>query len=94
MEDLALGFAVALSPINLAYCFAGVFLGTFIGVLPGVGASAAVALLLPFSFYLGPTTALVFLAGIYYGAEYGGSTASILLNLPGTASNAVTCIDG
>lgn len=72
----------------------GVFLGTFVGVLPGIGASAAVSMLLPISFYLDPTTALIMLSGVYYGAEYGGATASILLNLPGTSSNAVTCIDG
>jgi putative tricarboxylic transport membrane protein len=89
-----MGFSVALAPINLGYCLLGVFLGTFVGVLPGIGASAAVAMLLPISFYLEPTTALVMLAGVYYGAEYGGATASILLNLPGTSSNAVTCIDG
>jgi TctA family transporter len=94
MDLFVVGFTVAFSAQNLLYCFLGVFLGTFIGVLPGVGALAAVSLLLPISFYLEPTTALVMLAGVYYGAEYGGSTASILLNLPGTASNAVTCLDG
>ncbi len=94
MELFTIGFPTALSLDNLAYCFLGVFLGTFIGVLPGVGSLAAVALLLPVTFYLDPTTALVMLAGVYYGAEYGGSTASILLNLPGTPSSAVTCLDG
>lgn len=94
MENVLLGFETALSLSNLLYCFLGVFLGTFVGVLPGIGASAAVAMLLPISFYLDPTTALVMLAGVYYGAEYGGSTASILLNLPGTSSNAITCLDG
>ncbi len=94
MELFTIGFVTALSAQNLLYCFLGVFLGTFIGVLPGVGSLAAVALLLPVTFYLEPTTALVMLAGVYYGAEYGGSTASILLNLPGTPSSAVTCIDG
>jgi putative tricarboxylic transport membrane protein len=82
------------SPTNLLYCFIGVFLGTFIGVLPGIGALAAVSMLLPVTFYLPATTALVMLAGVYYGAEYGGSIASILLNLPGTPSAAVTCLDG
>lgn len=94
MDLFSIGFPTALSLENLAYCFAGVFLGTFVGVLPGIGGLTAVALLLPVSFYLDPISALILLAGIYYGAEYGGSTASILLNLPGTASNAVTCIDG
>ncbi len=93
-SNLALGFSTATTLSNLLYCFLGVFLGTFIGVLPGVGPLAAVAMLLPVSFYLEPTTALVMLAGVYYGAEYGGSIASILLNIPGTPSSSVTCIDG
>jgi TctA family transporter len=93
-SNLAIGFATAATPLNLIYCFIGVFLGTFIGVLPGVGPLAAVAMLLPVSFYLDPATALVMLAGVYYGAEYGGSIASILLNIPGTPSSSVTCIDG
>ena len=94
LANLALGFSTAATPTNLLYCFAGVFLGTFIGVLPGVGPLAAVAMLLPVSFYLPPETALVMLAGVYYGAEYGGSIASILLNIPGTPSASVTCLDG
>ena len=94
LANLALGFETAFSPINLVYCFLGVFLGTLIGVLPGIGALAAVSMLLPVTFYIPPTTALIMLAGIYYGAEYGGSIASILLNLPGTPSAAVTCLDG
>ncbi|MEH6727231.1 MAG: tripartite tricarboxylate transporter permease, partial [Hyphomicrobiales bacterium] len=94
LANLALGFSTAATPTNLFYCFAGVFLGTFIGVLPGVGPLAAVAMLLPVSFYLPPETALVMLAGVYYGAEYGGSIASILLNIPGTPSASVTCLDG
>ncbi len=92
--DLLLGVRTALEPVNLFYCFVGVFLGTFIGVLPGIGAMAAISMLLPLSFYLEPTTALVMLAGVYYGAEYGGSIASILLNIPGTPSSSITCIDG
>jgi TctA family transporter len=92
--NVALGFQVALLPVNLVYCLLGVFLGTFIGVLPGIGSLAAISMLLPISFYLDPTAAIVMLAGVYYGAEYGGSTASILLNLPGTPSNAITCLDG
>lgn len=94
LANLALGFEVAFSPTNLLYCFIGVFLGTLIGVLPGIGALAAVSMLLPVTFYIPATTALVMLAGVYYGAEYGGSIASILLNLPGTPSAAVTCLDG
>jgi TctA family transporter len=94
IDNLALGFATALSPTTLFWCFVGVTLGTFIGVLPGVGPLAAISMLLPLTFHLDATTALVMLAGIYYGAQYGGSTASILLNLPGTASTAVTCLDG
>ncbi|WP_424970874.1 tripartite tricarboxylate transporter permease [Dinoroseobacter sp. S76] len=94
LSNLALGLETAATPANLLYCFVGVFLGTFIGVLPGVGPLAAVAMLLPVSFYLEPATALVMLAGVYYGAEYGGSIASIVLNIPGTPSSSVTCIDG
>jgi TctA family transporter len=94
LSNLALGFATAATVYNLTCCFVGVFLGTFIGVLPGVGPLAAVAMLLPVSFYLPPETALVMLAGVYYGAEYGGSIASILLNIPGTPSASVTCLDG
>ncbi len=92
--NLALGFETALAPRNLTYCFLGVLLGTLIGVLPGIGSLAAVSILLPVSFYLPPEAAIVMLAGVYYGAEYGGSTAAILLKLPGTPSSAVTAIDG
>ena len=94
LGGLLLGLQTALLPENLLFCFVGVFLGTFIGVLPGIGALAAISMLLPVSFYLPPTTALVMLAGVYYGAEYGGSIASILLNIPGTPSASVTCLDG
>lgn len=93
-ENMQLGFSVALSFENLFYCLVGVSVGTFIGVLPGIGGLAAIAMLLPLTFHLDPTTAIVMLAGIYYGAQYGGSTASILLNLPGTPSAAVACFDG
>ncbi|MGA9435750.1 MAG: tripartite tricarboxylate transporter permease, partial [Roseobacter sp.] len=88
------GLLVALQPENLLYCFVGVFLGTFIGVLPGIGSMAAIAMILPLTFYLEPTSALVMIAGVYYGAEYGGSIASILMNIPGTPSSSITCIDG
>ncbi|WP_114965676.1 tripartite tricarboxylate transporter permease [Alkalilacustris brevis] len=94
VDNVILGFGMALSPTNLFYCFIGVFLGTMLGALPGIGSLAAVSMLLPLSIGLPPTTALVMLAGVYYGSEYGGSTSSILLNLPGTPTNAVTCIDG
>lgn len=93
-NDLVFGFQQALSLQNLMYCFIGVFLGTFVGVLPGIGALATISMLLPLTFYVPPTTALIMLAGIYYGTQYGGSTASILMNLPGTPASAVTCLDG
>jgi putative tricarboxylic transport membrane protein len=92
--NLGAGFVTAFSPYNLLYCFIGVFLGTFIGVLPGIGALATISMLLPLTFHVPATTAIIMLAGIYYGAQYGGSTASILLNLPGTPSAAVACLDG
>jgi len=94
LNNVILGFSTALTAENLLYCFIGVFLGTLLGALPGIGALAAVSMLLPLTIGLDPTTALVMLAGVYYGSEYGGSTASILLNLPGTPTNAVTCLDG
>jgi putative tricarboxylic transport membrane protein len=93
-ESLALGFGVALSAQNLAYCFAGVALGTLIGVLPGIGPLSTIGLLFPITFYLPSVPALIMLAGIYYGAQYGGAITSILLNLPGETSSAVTCLDG
>lgn len=92
--NLALGFSAALSPSALLFCFIGVTLGTLIGVLPGIGAMATIAMLLPLTFHVPPMEALIMLAGIYYGAQYGGSTASILLNLPGTAQAAVVTLDG
>lgn len=94
LADMISGFNTALTLENLFYCFTGVFLGTFIGVLPGVGSLTAIAMILPVTYYLEPVAALIMLAGVYYGAEYGGSTSSILLNLPGTPSNSVTCLDG
>ena len=93
-NNLILGFQVALSAQNLLYCFIGCFLGTLIGVLPGIGPVATIAMLLPITFNLPPTPALIMLAGIYYGASYGGSTTAILVNLPGESSSVVTCIDG
>ena len=94
LDNLALGFSTALLPVNLFYCFIGVLLGTVIGVLPGIGPTATIAMLLPITFALSPGDALIMLAGIYYGAQYGGSTTAILINLPGESSSAVTAIDG
>jgi putative tricarboxylic transport membrane protein len=94
LSNLLLGFSVALSLQNLAYCFIGVALGTLIGVLPGVGPLVTIAMLFPITFNLPPVAALIMLAGIFYGAQYGGSTTSILVNLPGETASAVTCIDG
>src|SRR5512138_1673287 len=93
-NNLLLGFQVALSFQNLIYCFLGCFLGTFSCVLPGIGPVATIAMLLPITFNLPPTPALIMLAGIYYGASYGGSTTAILVNLPGEGSSVVTCLDG
>src|SRR6201999_416150 len=93
-HNLALGFGVAVSPMNMMLCLIGALVGTLVGVLPGIGTIATVAMLLPITFHLPPTAALIMLAGIYYGAQYGGSTTSILVNLPGGASSVVTCIDG
>jgi len=94
LTGLASGFAIALQPVNLLYCFLGVFAGTLIGVLPGIGPVAGVAMLIPFSFGMGPTSAMILMAGVYYGAMYGGSTTSILVNLPGESASVVTCLDG
>src|SRR5947208_17125028 len=94
LNNLILGFGVAVSPINLLYCLVGALLGTLIGVLPGIGPVATIAMLLPITFNLNPTGALIMLAGIYYGAQYGGSTTAILVNLPGESSSVVTCLDG
>lgn len=92
--NLIYGFSVCLQPINLFYCFLGVLIGTLVGVLPGLGPSAAICLLLPTTFYMTPVGAIIMLAGIYYGAMYGGSTTSILVNIPGEAASVITCIDG
>jgi putative tricarboxylic transport membrane protein len=94
LEGLAYGFSVALMPTNLFACFLGVLVGTLVGILPGIGPVGAMALLLPSTFALQPATALIMLAGIYYGAMYGGSTTSILVNVPGEAASVVTAIDG
>ncbi|MBA2674823.1 tripartite tricarboxylate transporter permease [Ramlibacter sp.] len=94
ISNLATGFGVAVTPINLLYCFIGCLLGTLIGVLPGIGPVATIAMLLPATYALPPVSALIMLAGIYYGAQYGGSTTAILVNLPGESSSVVTVIDG
>lgn len=94
LGNLMLGLSVAVGWQNLIYCFIGCFLGTLVGVLPGIGPVATVAMLLPITFTLGPAPALIMLAGIYYGAQYGGSTTAILVNLPGEASAVVTSLDG
>jgi putative tricarboxylic transport membrane protein len=94
LANLSTGFATALQPLNLIYCFLGVLLGTLVGVLPGLGPVATIAMLLPATFALPPESALIMLAGIYYGAQYGGSTTAILINLPGESSSIVTALDG
>ena len=94
LANLALGFGVALSWQNLLYCLIGALLGTLIGVLPGIGPVTTIAILLPITFKLEPTSSLIMLAGIYYGSQYGGSTTAILVNLPGEASSIVTTLDG
>jgi len=94
LGNILFGFSVALQPTNLFYCFVGTLIGTLVGVLPGLGPAAAIALLLPSTFHASPVSATIMLAGIYYGAMYGGSTTSILVNIPGEAASVVTCIDG
>ena len=93
-EGLQIGVVTAFQPMNLLYCFIGVLIGTLIGVLPGIGTSGAVAILMPATFTMSPVSAIIMLAGIYYGAMYGGSTTSILVNIPGEAASVVTCFDG
>jgi putative tricarboxylic transport membrane protein len=94
LSHMALGAQVILQPVNLVFCFLGVLMGTLVGVLPGLGPTAAIALLLPNTFHVSPVTAIIMLAGIYYGAMYGGSTTSILVNIPGEAASVITCLDG
>ena len=94
IESLGLGFSVALQPAVLWYAFLGCLVGTLVGVLPGIGPLAGISILLPITFGLNATNAIVMLAGIYYGSQYGGSTTSILLRIPGEASSVMTCIDG
>jgi putative tricarboxylic transport membrane protein len=93
-QNMATGFTIAITPMNLALCLVGCFVGTLIGVLPGIGPAATIALLLPVTFKLPPATAIIMLSGIFYGAMYGGSTTAILVNIPGEAASAITCLDG
>jgi len=94
IDSVVYGFQVALQPMNLIYCFIGVLIGTLVGVLPGLGPSATIAILLPSTFRLPPVSGIIMLAGIWYGVMYGGSTTSILVNIPGEPSSVVTCLDG
>jgi putative tricarboxylic transport membrane protein len=94
LNQVYIGFSVALLPINIFYCFIGALIGTLVGVLPGIGPVAAMSLLLPATFHTTPEASIIMLAGIYYGAMYGGSTTSILMNIPGEAASVITCIDG
>jgi putative tricarboxylic transport membrane protein len=94
LSNILTGFQVVFQPINLLYCFIGVFLGTLIGVLPGIGPSGTISILLPVTFKISPVSSIILLAGIYYGAMYGGSTTSILVNVPGEAASVITCLDG
>jgi putative tricarboxylic transport membrane protein len=94
LSQVAHGFAVALTPVNLLYCFIGVFIGTLVGVLPGIGPISAMSLLLPVTLSGTPESGIIMMAGIYYGSMYGGSTTSILVNIPGEATSVVTCLDG
>src|SRR6201994_2609702 len=94
VHNLWTGLAVAATPTYVGLCLIGALVGTLIGVLPGIGSLATIAMLLPITFGLPPVGALIMLAGIYYGAQYGGSTPSILVNIPGESSSVVTCLDG
>jgi len=94
IQNILMGFFVVLEPMNLLFCFIGALMGTLVGVLPGIGPSAAISLLLPSTYHIAPTGAVIMLAGIFYGAMYGGSTTSILVNIPGEAASVVTCLDG
>jgi putative tricarboxylic transport membrane protein len=94
LSNLALGFGVAFHPMNILFCLLGALVGTLVGVLPGIGTVATIAMLLPITFGLPPVGALIMLAGIYYGAQYGGSTTSVLVNIPGEATSVITCLDG
>jgi len=94
LQNLYMGFSISLTPVNILYCLAGCFFGQIVGVLPGIGAPTAVALLLPLTFSINPTSAIIMFAGIYYGVAYGGTITSVLINVPGESSTVMTCIDG
>ena len=94
LNNLYMGFSISLTPINIVYCLAGCFFGQIVGVLPGIGAPTAVALLLPLTFSMNPTSAIIMFAGIYYGVAYGGTITSVLINVPGESSTVMTCLDG
>src|SRR4030042_1248878 len=94
LSNILMGFQITFQPINLLYCFFGVFLGNLIGVLPGIGPSGTISILLCVTFKISPVTSIILLAGIYYGAMYGGTITSILVNIPGEAASGVTCLDG
>jgi putative tricarboxylic transport membrane protein len=94
LENIVIGFQTSLQPINLWYCFVGTLIGTLVGVLPGIGPGGAMAILLPATMHAPPVSTIIMLAGVYYGAQYGGSSTSILMNIPGEASSVVTCLDG
>src|SRR2546423_2171104 len=94
LSNLWMGFHVASNPLNVLFCLLGALVGTLVGVLPGIGTVATIAMLLPITFGLPPVGALIMLAGIYYGAQYGGSTTSVLVNIPGEATSVITCLDG
>ena len=94
LQGMLQGFSVCLEPAKLLACFFGVLVGTAIGVLPGIGPSGGVALLIPLTFHMDAASAVIMIAGIYYGTQYGGSTTSILVNVPGEAASVITCLDG
>ena len=94
INEIILGFSVSLQPSNILSCFLGVLIGQLIGILPGLGPVGAMSILLPITFYLDPISAMIMFSGIYYGAQYGGSITSILLNIPGEATTVMTCLDG
>ena len=94
LRNLYMGFSISLTPINILYCLAGCFFGQIVGVLPGIGAPTAIALLLPLTFSVNPTSAIIMFAGIYYGVAYGGTITSVLINVPGESSTVMTCLDG
>src|SRR5512133_1106913 len=94
LQNLLMGFSIALTPQNLTFAFLGSVLGTLIGVLPGVGPVAGVAMLIPLTFQMNPTGAIIMLTALFYGTQYGGTITSVLLNVPGEAASAITCLDG